>query len=190
MFEIQRTIVDDSIPRIRFACNISACKGACCTLSGGLGAPLLNEEIIELERSFPIIKDTLPQEHLETIAQYGLYEGEPNSYTTKCCNSRACVFVTYEEGIARCAIEKAFMEGKSEWRKPLSCHLFPIRIDRGMIERLRYERIAECDSALNRGESEQVYLGDFLKEPLLRAFGISWYRDFQLACHGQRKDSI
>jgi hypothetical protein len=188
MSEIQQTIVDDSIPRIKFACNISTCKGACCTLSGGLGAPLLNEEIAELERSFPIIKSTLPQEHLETIAQYGLYEGKPDLYTTKCCNNRACVFVTYEEGIARCAIEKAFMEGKLEWRKPLSCHLFPVRVDRGIRERLRYERITECDSALYRGEREQVYLSDFLKEPLLRAFGYSWYRDFQLACNRERED--
>lgn len=190
MFEIQQTIVDDPIPSIKFACDISACKGACCTLAGGLGAPLLNEEIVELERSFPIVKSTLPAEHLETIAQYGFYEGKPDSYTTKCCNNQACVFVTYEDGIARCAIEKAFMDGKIEWRKPLSCHLFPIRVDHEITERLRYERIAECNSALCRGEHEQIYLSNFLKDPLLRAFGFSWYRDFQLVCEKKREDSL
>lgn len=188
MLEIQQKKVDDIIPKVRFACDITTCKGACCTLSGGMGAPLLNEEIVELERSFPVIKSTLPQEHLDTIVKYGIYEGEPYSYTTRCCNNRACVFVTYEEGIARCSIEKAFIEGKLKWRKPLSCHLFPIRVDRGIIERLRYERIFECNSALYRGEREQVYLADFLKEPLIRAFGISWYMDFQLACVKEQED--
>jgi hypothetical protein len=190
MFEIHQTIVEDSIPGIRFVCDISTCKGACCTLVGGVGAPLLNEEIEQLERSLPIIKSTLPQEHLETIAQYGLYEGEPSSYTTMCCNNRACVFVTYEDGIANCAIEKAFTEGKLKWRKPLSCQLFPIRVDRGITERLRYERIPECDSALCCGERENIYLSSFLKEPLIRAFGFSWYKDFQLLCDGERKVSL
>ena len=106
-----------------------------------------------------------------------------------CFNNRACVFVLYEEGIARCAFEKAFLEGRLKWRKPLSCHLFPIRIDRGMIHRLRYERISECDSALDCGEQKNIYLSDFLKEPLVRAFGSTWYEDFHFKCEWERKET-
>jgi hypothetical protein len=188
MIEIQKTMVEDSIPDIRFACNTSACKGACCTIAGGQGAPLLEEELEQIEHSFPIIKSYLPQAHLDTIVQFGLFEGEAKAYTTMCFNNRACVFVLYEEGIARCAFEKAFFEGKLKWRKPLSCHLFPIRIDRGITHRLRYERISECDPALDCGERENIYLSNFLKEPLVRAFGSTWYEDFQFTCDWKRKD--
>jgi len=112
MIEIQKTLVEDDIPEIRFACNTATCKGACCTLAGGQGAPLLDEELEQIEHSFPLIKSYLPQAHLDTIEQFGLFEGEPKAYTTMCFNNRACVFVLYEEGIARCAFEKAFLENK------------------------------------------------------------------------------
>jgi hypothetical protein len=188
MLEIRQTIIDDTIPRIKFACNLSACKGACCTLAGGTGAPLLDDELEQIEHAFPIIKSSLPKEHLESIAQYGLYEGIPGSYTTMCFNNRACVFVLYEDGIARCAFEKAFGDGKLKWKKPISCHLFPIRVSRGVPEQLRYERIIECDFAIDRGENENILLSDFLKEPLIRAYGLTWYEDFQLTSNWERKD--
>jgi hypothetical protein len=188
MLEIRQTIIDDNIPRIKFACNLSACKGACCTLAGGAGAPLADDELKQIDRAFPIIESSLPKEHLETIAQFGFYEGKSGSYTTMCFNNRACVFVLYEDGIARCAFEKAFGEGKLKWKKPLSCHLFPIRVSRGVSELLRYERIAECDVARARGQNEKIFLSNFLKEPLIRAFGLAWYEDFQLTCNWERKD--
>ncbi len=128
MLEIRQTIIDDNIPHIKFACNLSVCKGACCTLAGGTGAPLLDDELEQIENAFPLVKSLLPKEHLEFIKQFGLYEGESGFYTTMCFNNRACVFVFYEEGIARCAFEKAFKAGKLKWRKPISCHLFPIRV--------------------------------------------------------------
>jgi len=188
MLEKRQTIIDDTIPRIKFACNISACKGACCTLAGGTGAPLLDDELEQIEQAFPIIKSLLPKEHLESIAQYGLYEGRPGSYTTMCFNNRACVFVLYEDGIARCAFEKAFGEGKLKWKKPISCHLFPIRVSRDVPDRLHYERIAECDFAIDRGENENILLSDFLKEPLIRAYGLTWYEELRRLCDWERKD--
>lgn len=189
MFKVQQSFIDDNIPRIRFACDLSACKGACCTLAGGQGAPLKDEEVEQIKNAFPIIKSLLPQEHLDTISQNGLYEGGPGYYTTTCFNHHACVFVMYENGIAKCAFEKAFGEGKLKWKKPISCHLFPIRVDRGMSAYLRYERIVECSPALDCGENQKVFLSNFLKEPLIRAFGLSWYNDFQLMCDWERKSS-
>ncbi len=189
MIEIQKILVEDNIPDIQFACNTSACKGACCTIPGGQGAPLLDEELELIEKSFPVVKSYLPQEHLDTILQSGLYEGVPRAYTTMCFNNRACVFVLYEEGIAKCAFEKAFLEGKIKWRKPLSCHLFPIRIDSDMTYRLRYEQISECDPALDCGQQSNTYLINFLKEPLVRAYGSSWYEDFLLKCRSERTET-
>jgi len=188
MLEIKQAIIDDAIPQIKFACDLSACKGACCTLAGGTGAPLLDDEIEQIEHASQIIKSSLPKEHLESVAQFGLYEGRPGSYMTICYNNHACVFVLYENGIARCAFEKAFREGKLKWKKPISCHLFPIRVSRGVQERLRYERIAECDCALNRGGNEKIFLSNFLKEPLIRAFGLAWYEEFQFTCDRERKN--
>jgi hypothetical protein len=188
MLEIRKMIIDDTIPRIKFACNIAACKGACCTLAGGTGAPLLDDELEQIDRAFPIIKSSLSKEHLETIAHFGLYEGKSGSYTTMCYNNHACVFVLYEDGIARCAFEKAFGEGTLRWQKPVSCHLFPIRISHGVSEFLRYERISECENAVVRGENENIFLSNFLKEPLIRAFGLAWYEDFQLTCNWDRKE--
>jgi hypothetical protein len=188
MCEVKQVIIDGQIPGIKFACNLSACKGACCTLAGGTGAPLLDEELEQIERSFPLIKDSLSLEHLDTIAQFGLYEGHPGFYTTMCFNNRACVFVVYEDGIARCSFEKAFVERKLKWRKPISCHLFPIRAEYGTQTRLRYQRITECDPALNRGEQEQILLGNFLMEPLIRAFGSSWYNEFKLIYESEHED--
>lgn len=186
MLELRQAIIDDTIPRIKFACNLSACKGACCTLAGGTGAPLLDDELEQIKCAFPTIKSSLPREHLESIMEFGLYEGKPGSYTTMCFNNRACVFVLYEEGIAHCAFEKAYREGKLKWKKPVSCHLFPLRVSRGEPERLRYERIAECNCAIDRGENESIYLSNFLREPLIRAFGLEWYEEFQLTCDWDR----
>jgi hypothetical protein len=190
MIENQKVVVKDPIPQIKFACNTSVCQGACCTLPGGQGAPLLDEELVLIEQAFPIVKSYLPQQHIETIKQFGLFEGEPKAYTTMCIDNQACVFVFYDRGIARCAFEKAFLDGQLSWRKPLSCHLFPIRIDRGGITlQIRYERIAECASALTKGEQENIYLSTFLKEPLIRTFGSSWYEEFQSKCSREQKGS-
>jgi hypothetical protein len=189
MFEIRQAVVDDRIAHIKFACDIKACKGACCTLPGGKGAPLLDSETRNIEEAYPIVKSMLPKEHLEAIARSGLHEGEPGSYTTTCYDNRACVFVFYEAGIARCAFERAFGEGKSQWRKPLSCHLFPIRIDDDTPKRLRYEWRGECEPALKRGSEERIFLADFLRDALIRTYGKEWYEEFVKACENKRFNS-
>jgi hypothetical protein len=190
MFEMQNTIIDDSIPWVKFACDTRICKGACCTMAGGMGAPLLNEEISIIERSFEVVRNDLPEEHRKTIERKGLYEGDPDTYTTTCYNNRACVFVIYEDGIARCSIEKAFFAGRLEWRKPVSCHLFPIRVEIGSEKRLRYERITECIPALNRGEAEGIFLLHFIREPLIRSFGSSWYNNLDEVCRRKRTEYL
>ncbi|MBP8976636.1 MAG: DUF3109 family protein [Bacteroidetes bacterium] len=183
MMSIDNIIVDDTIPQIKFACNLSACKGACCTLKGGKGAPLLDSEIEEIENAYPFVQNLLPKEHLETIERDGFYEGNSGNFTTMCFNDRACVFVYYDGENAKCSFERAFIDGLIKWRKPISCHLFPIRVNYfGFLQQLRYERIRECNPALERGARESIYLSQFLKEPLVRCYGLQWYSRFEEFC--------
>ena len=155
-------------------------------MPGPTGAPLLKEETAEIERAFPVIRKYLPEEHLRTIDERGLVERSGGEITTTCYDNHACVFVTYEQGIAKCAFETAYWKKEISWRKPISCHLFPIRIDRGFIDHLRYQSIPECSPAVSRGLAGNIYLSDFLKDPLIRLYGEEWYAEFSRACRSQR----
>jgi hypothetical protein len=186
MFVISEVVVDERIAHQHFACDVAKCKGACCTLPGGRGAPLEDDELNELERAFPVVRKYLSERHLRTIERSGLYEGRPGNFTTTCVDAEACAFVYYEDAIARCSLEKAFHEGEIHWRKPISCHLFPVRIAREGTSSVRYEEISECEPALVRGKVEQVPLYDFLKDALIRKFGGSWYEEFRKEC--RRRD--
>src|SRR5271169_3267359 len=127
MFIVQETIVEDIIARKRFACDLLQCKGGCCTLPGGRGAPLDDDEISEIRQAFPFARKYLSAAHLDAIATHGMIEGVPGSHATVCVNGKACVFVYYEDSIAKCSLEKAYLAGETTWRKPISCHLFPLR---------------------------------------------------------------
>ena len=179
MFSIHDIKIDPSIGEVKFACNLSRCKGACCTMPGPRGAPLEEEEIDEIEKAFPVIRKYLDQDHLRVIDEEGLVDRSNGEITTRCFDHKACVFVTYDKGVAKCSFETAYFKNEISWRKPLSCHLFPIRVDHGFNDYLRYESIPECSPALDRGESENIGLAEFLKEPLIRLYGESWYAEFR-----------
>lgn len=186
MFSVHNITVDTSIAEVKFACNLSQCKGACCTMPGPKGAPLTEKEIKEIEKAFPVIKKYLNEDHLNAIDERGLVERSGGEVTTTCFDHRACVFVTYEKGVAKCSFETAHFKNEIGWRKPVSCHLFPIRVDRGFYEHLRYESISECSPALMRGQIENIELSHFLKDALVRLYGEMWYAEFQRACASQR----
>ncbi|MCK9407656.1 MAG: DUF3109 family protein [Bacteroidetes bacterium] len=175
MIIIGEISVDTSVSGTKFACDLNVCKGACCTFPGGRGAPLSDAEIIEVERAFPLIKQYLPAEHLAVIERFGLVDGSAGNFATPCVDGKACVFVYFDGDIAKCAFEKAFFEQKSQWQKPLSCHLFPIRVRKDGKE-IHYEYFSECEPALERGKSDNVALHQFVAAPLERAFGTQWNR--------------
>lgn len=182
MFVVGQTIIEDAIADGRFACDLAKCRGACCTLPGRRGAPLADSECTELSNALPVISKYLPERHLAAIERAGLYEGVEGDFATTCVDACECVFVYYEDGIARCAFEKAYLNGELSWRKPISCHLFPIRISSGRGERLRYERIEPCHPAVEHGERDNVFLSDFLMDALIRKYGQSWYDEFRERC--------
>ncbi|HTK81999.1 MAG TPA: DUF3109 family protein [Bacteroidota bacterium] len=188
MFIIGEALVEEQIITEQFACDVGACKGACCTLPGGRGAPLQDDEVAEVQHAFPFAKRFLDDRHRQAIEERGCVEGVPGSYATNCIDERDCVFVFYEDGIARCSIEKAYYEGLISWQKPLSCHLFPIRVSSGSAKRLHYEKIWQCEAARPNGRNLNMPLHVFLKTALVRAFGMSWYETLHRTWNN-RKDS-
>ncbi len=175
MIIVSNTFVDEAVTSSAFCCDLEACKGACCCLEGGRGAPLTDEEIPLIAAAFPFAKEYLDSRSLDVIDREGLVEAWEGSFATPCIDHRECVFVYFDGGIARCAFERAYAEGKTNWRKPLSCHLFPIRVRRAGQLVLRYEQMPECLPARTDGAAAGITLVDFLKDPLIRAFGEPWY---------------
>ncbi len=174
---IDNVAVEGSLFERRFACDVLKCKGACCSLPGGRGAPLLDSEIDQIAKALPQVLPALSNEKKEIIEKSGFHEGEPGDYATVCVDDKDCVFVYRENKIAKCSIERAFYDGKIDFRKPISCHLYPIRVNKFGGDILRYHRISECDPALKKGEAENVDVIEFAKDALIRLYGEAWYKE-------------
>lgn len=185
MFIVGNAILEDDLLDARFACDLGSCRGACCCLEGGRGAPLADDEVAEIERAYPVVRDILPPSHREVLERAGLVDGGPGQHATTCIDDRACAFVYFDDGVARCAFERAYLDGRLSWRKPLSCHLFPIRVQRIFHDALRYEQIPECIPGRVRGKREGIRLTAFLREPLTRAYGERWYAELLAQTHRQ-----
>ncbi len=188
MFTIGEVVIEDQLAGEKFFCDLVKCKGACCTLPGGRGAPLQDSEVEELEKAYPFVQRYLSDQSKRLIKQHGMVEGLPGSYATTCVDDNDCVFVYYEEGIARCAVERAYHQGEIQWRKPLSCHLFPVRISTNGADRVRYEKISECNTARTAGRNLDMPLFKFLKDALIRKYGMAWYEEFYAEC--ERRNSL
>jgi hypothetical protein len=183
MFVVGEALIDETICKVSFKCDLSACKGACCCIEGGRGAPLADDEVPQLHAALTAVLPLLSERSRTIIGKRGPIDGRPGDYATTCIDNRDCVFVYYAgEEIAHCSFERAFDLGLTSWRKPLSCHLFPIRSRRLGTEVLRYEEIGECAPALNRGTIDQMPLFEFLEVPLIRRFGHEWYKSFRRSC--------
>jgi hypothetical protein len=177
--------IEEEITKAHFACDVQKCKGACCTIAGSRGAPLEDAEIPALELASEAAMKYLPADRREILETYGAFEGAPGSFATTCVDDRDCVFVYYDGDVARCSLERAFLNGETNWRKPISCHLFPIRVGTSRGVRLRYEKISECKPAIERGKKENIFLHDFLKDSLARKFGPEWYEKFDTECRNR-----
>lgn len=190
MFAVGDVLVSDELLDAPFSCNLGACKGGCC-VQGDSGAPLEPEECAELEKVLPKVRSYLRPEAIRVIEETGVWEEvKPQQYATTCVDGAECVFVTYEGSIAKCAIEKAYGQGKTTFRKPISCHLFPIRAEKfGQIEALNYEQIPLCRPAIKSGRHRNIMVLEFLREPLVRKYGEAWYEQFRVACE-ERLEAI
>jgi hypothetical protein len=187
MFAVDHILLSDDLVDAPFACNLGACRGGCC-VQGDAGAPLEADERASVEAVLPVVRPYLRPEALRVIAQQGAWEEEaPGHYVTTCVDGADCVFVTYEGPVAKCAIQKAFYAGRTDFPKPLSCHLFPIRVHQyGDQEVLNYEPIGLCNPARIKGERQGIQVADFLREPLIRKYGEAWYARFRQVVEDRR----
>jgi hypothetical protein len=172
-------IVRKEIAETPFKCDLLKCKGACCTFESKYGAPVTWEEIDRISSILSTVIDYVPIMHRSIIEEDGFFDIINDEPLLKSVDHRACVFVYYDNGVAKCSIEKAFLEGKTDFKKPISCHLFPIRISDFGGDVLRYEKLDECQPAIELGKKEDTTVADFCEEPLSRLYGEEWYSQFK-----------
>jgi hypothetical protein len=186
MFEIDKTLVSDEIFTENFCCNLAKCKGCCC-IEGDAGAPLEKTELQLLEKHFAVFKKYMTVEGLLAVSALGrLWDTQENQVgiggvehlVTPIINGSDCVYLYKDtDGISKCAIEKAWAQGEIDFQKPISCHLFPIRITaHENYDAVNYFHWHICNDAVVKGREDEIPVFRFLKEPLIRKYGENWYK--------------
>ena len=179
MVIIDEILVSDDLLNHFFCCDLEECQGLCC-IEGDTGAPLEVEEISELEDHFPLFRKYMTAEGIDLVEKNGTFDYDmEGAFVTPLLANEACAFAYFENGIAKCAIEKAFFQKEIDFQKPISCHLYPIRVKKlSHCEALNYHRWGVCEPACAKGKEKSVQLYKFLKEPLIRKYGEIWYQKF------------
>lgn len=182
MIIVQDKLVSDDLVEEHFVCNLQACKGACCW-EGDAGAPLDAAELPVLDAIFEKIKPFLSPAGIQAIEQQGKYQryGEEEELGTPLINNGPCAYMTLNAaGIAQCGIEQAWRAGATDFQKPVSCHLYPIRVEKNEetgFEALNYHRWEICSAACELGEKEQVPVYRFVREAIIRKYGSDFYEE-------------
>jgi len=180
MFQLGKTIVSEDIIEKEFVCNLNACKGICC-VEGEAGAPLEEEELKILMDVYPNVKPLLREEGIAAIEDQGLFITIGGEHETTLVNGKECAYVLFDENnITKCAIEEAFNRGLIDWKKPISCHLYPVRImNYSEFSAVNYHSWPICDDACALGKELKVPVYKFVKEALIRKFGKDWYSELE-----------
>lgn len=180
MIPVGKIIVSVETRDVLFCCDLEKCKGACC-VEGDAGAPLEEEEISMLEDDIDNIKPYMTERGRKTIEETGVFDYDAaGKYVTPLVNGSECAFTGFTpEGIAYCTIEKAFEDGRSILKKPVSCHLYPVRISEyDSFEAVNYHKWSICKPALKKGRKLNLPLYVFLEDSLVRKYGREWYNEF------------
>jgi hypothetical protein len=186
MIKVGDVLVSDDIRKVEFVCHLEKCKGACC-VEGDLGAPLEEDELHLMHEIQAGVKPYLSKEGLAAIKVQGPYIlDEDGDYSTPTIGGRECAYAIYDkQGVLKCGIEQAWLDGKVGFRKPISCHLYPIRITKKKdFEAVNYHKWNICSAACSHGQALKVPLYKFLKEPLVRKYGEKWYGELVMAIEG------
>lgn len=181
MFQLGKTIVSEDIIEKDFVCNLSVCKGACC-IDGDAGAPLELAETKIMEDIYPKVKPFLRKEGIAAIEEQGVFiTTENGEFETPLINGADCAYVIFDKkGTALCAIEEAHNQGEINWKKPVSCHLYPVRVkDYTEFSAVNYHKWEICDDACTLGKELQVPVYKFVKQALIRKFGEDWYMQLE-----------
>lgn len=178
MIQIEDKLVSEDIFTEEFVCSLTKCKGACC-VEGDVGAPLDKEETYILNDIFEKVKPYLREEGIKAIEEQGTWTVDPldGDFVTPMVNGAECAYVIFDEkGITKCGIEKAYENGAVEWQKPISCHLYPIRINKyATFTAINYHEWPICSDACTLGKELKVPVYRFLKTPLIRKYGENFY---------------
>ena len=185
MLQIKDALVSLDVVERFFLCDLDKCLGECC-IEGDAGAPITEEEFETLKRILPAVWDELLPKAQEVIKEKGVgYVDEEGDLVTQIVDGKNCVFSCYgKNGMCYCAIEKLYREGKIDFYKPISCHLYPLRLkEYPTFTAVNFHRwkICKCAEVLGRKEGVRAY--QFLKEPLIRRFGAEWYAELEEACN-------
>lgn len=189
MISIDNTLISEDLLDKKFVCDLNACKGECC-IAGDSGAPLEQEELAILEDIYETVAPFMNEEGRQEIEKQGLYiVDEDGDFVTPLVDKvKHCAFVVFENEIAKCAIENAYKAGKVDFKKPISCHLYPVRITKYRdFDAVNYHKWNVCKPACSCGKKLDVAVYKFLKEPLIRKFGTEWYKQLELASTLQRQ---
>jgi len=186
MVVVQDVLVANDVLDEQFHCNLNVCKGACCW-EGDYGAPLEKSEMDHITKDISAIIPHLEERSREMIQETGAftYYKSPKVWGTSCHPDGSCVFLIRKEGeIAQCGIEKAFKKGDTDFRKPISCHLYPIRVSKNEIsgfEAWNYDRWDICTAACSLGKEKQIPVYKFVKDAIIRAKGVEFYDELDAA---------
>ena len=189
MFQLGKTIVSEDILEKDFVCNLSKCKGACCVL-GEAGAPLEKEEVETLKEVYPKVKHLLREEGIQAIEEQGTsIVSDFGELETPLVNGEECAYVIFDEhNMAKCGIEEAYNQNLVDWKKPISCHLYPVRVkDYSEFAAVNYHKWDICDDACTLGKELQVPVYKFTKDALVRKFGEDWYMELEKVAENYAK---
>jgi hypothetical protein len=180
MIQLGKTLISEEIIDKDFVCNLSACKGACC-IDGDAGAPLEESELKILMDIYPKVKPFLRPEGIKAIEEQGLFTTSDGEHETTLIDGKDCAYVTFDEkNTAMCGIEEAYNQGETSWKKPISCHLYPVRVeDYSEFSAVNYHKWQICDDACTLGKELQVPVYKFVKQALIRKFGEDWYAELE-----------
>lgn len=191
MLIVGNVLVSEELIDKCFCCDIAKCKGACC-VDGDLGAPITPEEVTEIEDYYPDFQKYMTEEGVAVVENGGtfVFTGGDSFDTPLMASNNACAFVCFEDGIAKCAIEKCFRNGEIPFRKPISCYLYPIRVSRvGEYEALNYDHWSICKTAVENGNRLKLPVYQFLQEPLIAKYGEEWYAELEEMVRIRNKNS-
>ncbi len=191
MISIGNTIISEEVIKKQFSCDLKKCHGDCC-VEGDAGAPLDVDEISQLEDFIDKILPFMTEEGRKVVEKNGVFDYDMNGeLVTPLVNNKECAFVYFENKIAFCAIEKAYIEKKISFIKPISCHLYPIRITEYKdFEAVNYHHWGICDFARVKGKNEKMAVYEFLKEPLIRKYGADWYKTLEKEVNSGRHNEV
>ncbi len=177
MISIADTLISDDLLQTKFVCDLSACKGACC-VEGDSGAPLEEAELSILDDIYEEVKPYMVQAGIEVVEKNGKYNVDSDGdFVTPLVNNKECAYVYYDDkGVTKCAFEKAYLDKKISFQKPVSCHLFPVRLTKyTSFTAVNIQSLEICSAAFVCGNKLKVPVYQFLKAPLIRKFGNDWF---------------